>query len=152
MSLLGLTGGSKVFEDNTAYKEQSSAVQAVINIYGPANLLGTDFPPRTVEIIKGVFGPEAENLKRGSPASYVTKDAPPFLLIHGDRDQTVPLSQSKSFDEQLRASGVNVSLVTVKNAVHGFEPGVGGPIHPSRAELTKIIADFFDRVLKPLSN
>jgi hypothetical protein len=42
---------------------------------------------------------------------------------------------------------VPATFVIVKNAGHGFAP-LGGPISPSRQELTKMIGDFFDQYLK----
>ena len=45
-----------------------------------------------------------------------------------------------------KAAGVDATLVVVKNANHNFAP-TGGPISPSREELSRMLGDFFDRVL-----
>ena len=49
--------------------------------------------------------------------------------------------------DRLKAAGVAANLVMVKNAGHGFA-SAGGSISPSRAEITKLVADFFDTHLK----
>jgi hypothetical protein len=47
-------------------------------------------------------------------------------------------------------AGAPVMLVIVENADHNFKP-TGGPIQPTRAEISDIMGEFFDRVLKPAS-
>jgi dipeptidyl aminopeptidase/acylaminoacyl peptidase len=79
--------------------------------------------------------------------TYITPDDPPFLILHGDRDEVVPLEQSQILYDKLEAAGVPVELVVVKNAGHGFRP-VDGDIQPSLPELVKMVADFFDKYLK----
>jgi acetyl esterase/lipase len=83
-----------------------------------------------------------------SPVTWVSPDDPPFLILHGNQDPVVPLSQSQSLYDRLQAVGVPVEFVVVKNAGHGFRP-TGGRIDPSRAEISEMIAAFFDRWLKP---
>jgi dipeptidyl aminopeptidase/acylaminoacyl peptidase len=86
-------------------------------------------------------------LERGSPITFVSKDDAPFLILHGDKDATVPLRVSEKLAERLKAAGIPVTLAIVKNADHSFN-SEGGPMSPTRAEMTKLIADFFDRYLK----
>lgn len=86
-------------------------------------------------------------LVNASPVTYITPDDPPFLILHGNKDAVVPLEQSQISYDKLKAGGVNATLVIVKNAGHRFTPS-GGAISPSHAELTKMLADFFDRFLK----
>ena len=62
--------------------------------------------------------------------------------MHGEKDALVPLSQSQELYDVLIAAHVSATLVVVKNAGHGFAPA-GGRISPSRAEITRMIADFF---------
>jgi acetyl esterase/lipase len=53
-----------------------------------------------------------------SPARLVTKQAPPFLVIHGDADPLVPLQQSESLIEALNASDVEVKLIVKEGGAH----------------------------------
>ena len=53
-----------------------------------------------------------------SPVSKVTSDAPPFLLIHGTKDSTVPFSQSEELYDALEAAGCDVTLLALDGAEH----------------------------------
>ncbi|GAA4455810.1 hypothetical protein GCM10023189_24110 [Nibrella saemangeumensis] len=58
------------------------------------------------------------------PLYYVTSDDPPFLLIHGDADETVPIKNSEVMEQALRKAGVPVKLISVPGGKHGQEfPG-----------------------------
>ncbi len=148
VALLG-TADSSAGWDVGQYLEHSSRVQAVVDMFGPTDLtvLFEGANPRLMEQVFGTSDRNSETLKRASPVTWVSSDDPPFLILHGERDPLVPVSQSQIFYERLQAAGVPATLVIVKNAGHGFAP-MGGPISPTRQELTKIIGDFFDRSLK----
>lgn len=132
------------------YLEQSSRVAAVADLFGPADLTVTDMNWLQKFLLYrafGTFDPAAPILKEASPVTYITPNAPPFLILHGEVDALVPPSQSRDFSARLQAAGVTATLVVVKNANHEFNP-TAGPISPTRAELTRLLADFFDRHLK----
>ncbi len=59
-----------------------------------------------------------ENFARGSPSNYVRSDLPPILLIHGDQDETVPLSMSENFQNKLRAQNAQSELKMYRGAGH----------------------------------
>ncbi len=84
---------------------------------------------------------------KASPVTYITPDDPPFLILQGDKDTTVPPAQSQELYDKLKAGGVNATLVIVKNAGHSFRP-TGGVMSPARAEISKMIGDFFDKWLR----
>ena len=149
-ALLGLTDTSAGFDGNGGWKEVSSQVQAVVNLCGPMNL--TKFETETNnynrQTIANVFGAKNNGdaiLKRASPVTYVSKDAPPFLILHGRCDSIVPWMQSQEFQEKMRAAGNFSKLITVEKANHGFQ---GKNISPNQVEMVNLIADFFDHVLK----
>jgi len=148
VSMLGTTDESAGF-DVSEYLDQSSRVQAVADMFGPSDLpamlTGSAEPA-----IPAVFGAQSRDdpiLVKASPVTYLTPDDPPFLILQGDKDTTVPAAQSRAFYDRLKTVGVTATLAIVKNAEHGFRPS-GGAIDPSRAELTKMIGDFFDKYLK----
>ena len=148
VAMLGTTDQGAGF-DVGEFLDQSSRVQAVVDMFGPTDLTTLDSAP-AAPLAKTVFGATTRDdpvLARASPVTYISPDDPPFLILQGDKDTTVPPSQSQEFYDRLKAAGVNATLVMVKNAGHGFAP-VGGAISPSRAELTQSIADFFDKNLK----
>jgi acetyl esterase/lipase len=151
-ALLGLTDSRAGFDGQGGYADQSSRVQAVVDLYGPTDLpaltqTGSD---RMLETLQRVFGAggklPAALLRQASPVTYVSGDAPPFLILQGDKDTMVPASQSAELYRRLQAAGVPATLVVVRNGDHGFVPA-GGPVSPSQAERTRLIGDFFDRYL-----
>jgi acetyl esterase/lipase len=148
VSMLGTTDQSAGF-DVGEYLDQSSRVQAVVDLFGPADLPAM-LTGSAAGAISGIFGAKSRDdpiLVKASPVTYITPDDPPFLFLHGDKDTTVPPEQSQELYDKLKAGGVTATLVIVKNAEHSFRPS-GGVMSPSRAELTKMIADFFDKFLK----
>ncbi len=148
VALLG-TADETAGWDVGQYLEQSSRVQAVVDMFGPTDLtvLFEGANPRLMEQVFGTSDRNSEILKRASPVNWVSSDDSPFLILHGERDPLVPVSQSQIFYEKLQAAKVPATLVIVKNAGHGFVP-MGGPISPTRQELTKMMGDFFDQYLK----
>jgi acetyl esterase/lipase len=142
VNLLGTTDESAGF-DVGEYLEYSSRVQAVVDMFGPADL--------TVQFEGGyesasrVFG--GFDAALASPVTYVTADDPPFLMLHGEKDALVPIEQSEILLAALQAAGVPAELVPVANAGHSFKPN-GGQISPSRKEITQLVVTFFEETLK----
>ena len=144
VSLLGTSDQSKGW-DVGEYLDQSSRVKAVIAL-APVTDLSRNLPNTDIEIMKQMgFG--ADNFVQASPISHVTSDDPPFLLIHGDRDEVVPYEQSQLMYDRLRQMNVPTQLVIVKNATHSFS-SPDGTITPTLVEINQIILDFLAEYLK----
>jgi acetyl esterase/lipase len=141
VALLGVTAGMKDFDGTGGNLDQSSRVQAVVDWCGPADFptIG-DHTNAAVGPVAGLIGgPISENMEKArqaSPVTYVGKDAAPFLIMHGDQDNVVPLAQSEALAEALKKAGVEVTLQVVKGTGHGG-PGFTSP------ENRKLIEDFF---------
>jgi acetyl esterase/lipase len=151
-ALLGLTGPEAGLDGTGGHPEQSTSVQAVVDLFGPANLLGYDLQGyrQDVEAMLGVPLEQATDiLRRASPVTYVSANAPPFLIIQGDKDTVVPPAQSQELYDRLVAAGASATLLMVKNAGHGFAP-VGGPISPDIAEIGSAILSFLHRNLRDM--
>jgi acetyl esterase/lipase len=150
-ALLGLTDTSAGW-DVGEYLDQSSRVQAVVDINGPTDLNTTWFDANVDQgIALDVFGTADFSdpiFKLASPLNYVTPDAPPFFIIHGDSDKDVALEQSHLLFAYLMNVGVPADYLVVVNADHRLLPARGGDIIPSRSEITQQIVDFFIRWLK----
>lgn len=142
VSLLGTTDKSAGF-DVGEYLEYSSRVQAVVDMFGPADL--TVQFSGGYESARRVFN--GFDAALASPVTYVTADDPPFLMLHGEKDEVVPIEQSQILLAALQAAGVPAELVPVVNANHSFKPD-GGQINPSRSEITQLIVAFFEETLK----
>lgn len=137
VGLLGTTDASAGW-DVGEYLDQSSRVQAVITMAGVMDL-SRSFPNADIEAMKRIgFG--EYNVVEASPISHVTPDDPPFLLIHGDRDELVPVEQSQLMYDRLVQENVPAQLVIVQNARHSFTaPGGTTPTIP---EVNQMIRDF----------
>ena len=131
VSLLG-TSDNAAGWDSGEYSDQSSRVQAVVDMFGPSDLkvMMAGSSRRYGLMIFEASSLDDPLLQTYSPMTYITPDDPPFLILHGDRDEMVPLEQSQILYDKLKAAGVPVELVVVKNAGHGFRP-VDGDIQPS---------------------
>ncbi len=153
VALLGTSGNATEFEVG-AHRDQSSAVQAVCDFYGPTDLLQMDAhapassrlkhdPAESPEsrLIGGAIQENKAKTQLANPIRYVTKTAPPFLIVHGDEDSTVPHHQSQLLFDALKQAGTSVHFHTIKGAGHGG-PGFAG------AEIDPLVAEFFDRHLK----
>ncbi|MBI3854907.1 MAG: alpha/beta hydrolase [Planctomycetes bacterium] len=145
-ALLGTSGDVKELEGSGGWQDQSSRVQAVVDWFGPTdflqmgrNKIDHDAPgsPES-SLIGGPIQENKEKTAKANPISYVTKDDPPFLIMHGDKDDLVPLGQSELLHAALGKAGVESTLHVVKGAGHGF----GGP------ELYRMIEEFFDKHLR----
>jgi len=151
VAMLGTTAGIKELEGTGGWAEQSSSVQAVCDWFGPTDFTSiADQPSRIAHdapdspggmLIGGSLRENREKAIRASPVTYAHKDAPPFLIMHGKADQTVPPQQSIILAEALRKAGVPVDLVLVDGMGHG----AGGFTTP--ANLKQVI-EFFDKHLK----
>ncbi len=142
VALLGTTDESAGF-DVGEYLEHSSRVQAVVDMFGPADL--TVQFQGGYESARRVFGDFDAAL--ASPVTYTTVDDPPFLMLHGEKDALVPIEQSEILLAALQSVGVPAELVPVVNAGHSFKPD-GGQISPSRREITQLVVAFFEETLK----
>ncbi len=103
---------------------------------------GKTIQSRIFTLNAALGGPVSEHrelARRMSAVTYVTSDDPPFLLVHGDRDDLVPISQSELLQTALKNAGVSVQLEIVPGAGHGF----GRPKPPLMAK----IKAFFDAQL-----
>ena len=82
-----------------------------------------------------------EKAAAASPVTYASKDAAPFLIMHGDKDDGVPISQSERMAEALRKAGAEVKFQRVAGARHG------GPEFLT-PENRRLIEEFFAKHLK----
>jgi acetyl esterase/lipase len=147
-ALTGLTNGLAEY-DTGEYLEYSSDVQAVVDMFGPTDLTA-QMDWLQAWLLRRAFNNHSSEvvfLSSASPITYVTAQAPPFLIFHGQQDTAVPMSHSQLLYDRLATAGADVRLVMVENANHNFKP-TGGAIQPTRQEISAGMADFFDRWLK----
>jgi acetyl esterase/lipase len=141
VSLLGTSGDVKELEGNLGTTRVSSRVTCVVDYCGPS-----DFPyfeltegarvPIT-KLLGGLPKDTPEIAKQASPITYITKDDPPFLIVHGTADATVPFDQAVRFHDAQKKAGLDTTFIKIEGGGHGF----GGP------EITSRVAAFFDKHL-----
>ncbi len=137
VSLLGTSGDVAELEGNNGSAGVSSRVTCVVDYCGPADFPTFDHPAATRLFGGSREGKEAE-LKIASPLTHVSKDDPPFLVVHGTKDTTVPISQAEKFAAALDKAGVDVTLIRIQNGGHSIR----GP------EISERVSQFFEKHLR----
>ncbi len=123
--LLGTADKGAKLEGTGGNAEQSSRVQAVVSFFGPTDFSTRDWPKALekdviVPFLGSTFDDSPDVYKKASPIGYVTKDDPPFLFFHGDKDTIVPVDQSKRLAKKLTEVGVAAKVVVFEGDGHGF--------------------------------
>jgi acetyl esterase/lipase len=148
VSLLGLTAGVKELEGDVGeFTGLGSQVTCVVDFCGP-----TDFTlplmqgeaakkddPAVSAFIGGSPYDKHDVAVAASPITYVTKNAAPFLIVHGSNDLRVNYRQSASLDAALKQAGASSVLLQVTGAGHGI---------PNSSALTQRIDAFLDLHLR----
>jgi len=126
----------------------SSQVDAVVDWFGPTDFLIMDDCGSTMKhdddkspessLVGGAIQSHKEKCRLADPATYIGKDTPPFLIIHGDQDALVPYCQSTHLFKKFKESDLTCELITVEGGEHG--PGVLTP------EYYQQMIAFFDNI------
>ncbi len=153
-AFVGTSGDVKEMEGDLGNTNVSSRVQAVVDWFGPTDLtlMGQQSSPRSMLRHDAPNSPESLLLggpvqekcalaRTANPLTYVDKNDPPFLIMHGDHDQLVPLGQSVILAKALIDAGVEVTMKTIPGAAHE------GPQFRT-AESQRLIEEFLSRKLK----
>jgi len=121
----------------------------VVDYFGPSDMLTMGKYPSRMKhdapdspesiLVGGPLQETKEAARCASPTTYVSKDDPPFLIVHGDKDPLVPHNQSVRLTETLRKAGADVTFITIKGGGHGGFRS---------EELTRRVHRFFDRHLR----
>ena len=144
--LVGLTDPAANLEGDSGNPEQSSRVQAVVNVFGPTDMASCHEKSSVAWIFRlfmgGTPAEAAERYKAASPITYVSEDDPPVLTLHGDQDALVPIEQARKLDEKMKAAGASHTLMVFAGQGHGF----GGE---DQQKAMNAMWVFFDEHLKP---
>lgn len=152
--MLGLMDGKGLVDDGDAVNRESAKVQCVVARAAPADLAGmmASGGGAAIASFMGMPSPaaeatatvEARMYREVSPLTYVSADDPPVLLMHGDKDETVPIGQSEKMEKALRAAGVTVKFLTIPGGNHG--PTFGNP--PGAPDYMGEMVRWLDRYLR----
>src|SRR5581483_5307373 len=130
VAMLGTSGGEKSVEGALGpHKGVSSKVQCVVDQFGPSDLLAMGDAPSRINhnspnspesrLVGGPVQERKDIARAASPITYVSRDDPPFLIVHGDKDEIVPFNQSERLARALKDAGVDVTFIPVKGGGHG---------------------------------
>ena len=127
IALIGESAGGHLVSWVGTRAKVDTRVAAVVPFYAPHDLeLQVKHRNMLGESMTALLGLTKLNddawkrLREVSPSSYVHKGMPPFLLIHGDKDPTVPFEQSTRFQKQMKDTGNQCDLITIPDGVHGM--------------------------------
>ena len=152
VALLGTSGDVPEFDTVGALTNVSSRVQCVVDFFGPTDLtaMAKQAPADSAIEHDALNSPESKLLggpvqqrkelaRTANPITYVATDDPSFLILHGDKDNLVPLGQSELLQAALKKAGVDSTCIVVKGAGHGFR---------NRPDLDPMVNEFFAKHLK----
>jgi len=155
VAVLGTAGQTKRF-DVGENLSQSSAVQAVVDHYGPTDLAQIishrkkDSPfndpinSPEAKLIGGPLDQKKEQAKSANPITYISKRTPPFFIAHGTNDNMVPCHQGQLLYDALKKAGIPVTFVKIEGADHGYM----GASRDKLADLDSKVEAFLKSVLK----
>jgi acetyl esterase/lipase len=121
-SLVGLSKNNNISAFFMPGTSRLFGFKAVVDFYGPAELIlfpGSNDAKSPEALLIGAAPLNRPDLaKAASPVTYVDKNDPPFLIIHGEKDELVSPNQSRLLSAWLNVSGVQNELLIVKDAPH----------------------------------
>jgi acetyl esterase/lipase len=151
-ALVGTSSDVQEFDGLGDARGLSSRVQCVVDFFGPSDLtlMGKQAPPDSAldhdapdspesKLIGGPIQERKEEAQKANSITYVSADDPPFLIVHGDADNVVPIGQSELLHAALTKAAVNSTYRVIKGAGHGFG---------QNAEVNAMVAEFFAKHLK----
>ena len=136
--MVGLTDKSSGLDPDGPYGDQSCAVQAVIDLYGPI----ADTPKWTATLVAQEPAQAPELTRQVTPLSHVDAKDPPVMVMHGTADTTVDVRDSEVMFEALKKVSPEHKLVIVPGAPHTFH------LQPKQQDLRPVVLEFFDKHLK----
>ncbi|GCE09843.1 alpha/beta hydrolase [Dictyobacter aurantiacus] len=125
-ALLGMTGDWPELEGSCGSPGFSSRVQAVVarcapyDFLHPGGELINDAPSPVTQLFDGTITEREDLMRQASPFYYVGPDVPPFQIVHGTLDETVPFEQAERFTQALNEAGNKVDFHPLEGAYHNL--------------------------------
>jgi acetyl esterase len=144
MAILGESAGGHIVALAGAKFTPATRVKAVVVLYGPHDLLARARKMGTVgenvrkllDIPDKLDAASEKKLRAASPITYVKKNMPPYLLIHGTKDEKVPYELSVSMCAKMKEAGASCELFTVQDGIHGMGGWEKNPAQQAYKEKT----------------
>jgi alpha-L-fucosidase 2 len=133
-ALVGLANDSGVMGSEDSVDRESARVQAVVALFGVGDTGGAGVSERWRAMLDPLLQErEHEAALAQSSTVYANPNAPPFLLLNGEKDAAVPLARSVAFGEALTKVGLRCEVIRVQDGSHDWENALA-------KWLTKILA------------
>jgi acetyl esterase/lipase len=118
VGLLNASGGPKAADP---VDRVSAKVQAVVTLFAQSSFATVPLNQDVHALLDPLIQQkgETEALKEASPITYVSRDAPPFLLILGDQDEYIPFTEATNQQAALRKVGVECEIIRIPGGKHG---------------------------------
>lgn len=131
--------------DGDGLPEIESSVLAVVDLCGITDIPGLlgdrARAPWAAAWIQQSGEAQRRLAERCSPMTRVSPDAPPFLIVHGEKDTSVPFDQAERFASALQEAGNDCTFVRIPEAGHQLgvtaEVGVQRKLRDARREFLK---------------
>jgi acetyl esterase/lipase len=114
--MLGCATGPVGEEPDADAKAGKGRVAAVVAYFPPVDLRSIVGPNERFPALEF----EQDDAAYVSPILHVTPDDPPTLLIHGDKDELVPILTSETIYAAFKENNVTTDFITIPGAGHGF--------------------------------
>ena len=151
--LVGCADEQAGLEGSGGWQDVSSRVKAVVSYFGPSDFtveeagVETDSVGLVRKFLGGTIEEKPELYRRASPITYISPGTPPLLMIHGDRDNVVPIEQSERMLRAYREVGQSAEMIRVEGAGHDFQPSSEMPNSLNPQEIDSVTVDFFKKSL-----
>jgi len=121
-SMVAVTDAKDGLDPKSPWGDVSCQVRCVVDLYGPIQV-------------------SADTSGVSAITKYLDKNDPPFLIMHGTKDTTVPLATSEKLSAAVKSAGIEQELVIIEGAPHTFD------LQPKQKDLRPQVIDFFKKHL-----
>jgi len=127
IALFGYSAGGHLVTLAGTHATDDTKVQAIVGMAPPTDLVWDNERRGGASVsMKALFNLESTNLtesvravlKENSPVTYIKPGLPPFIILQGSADKTVPAEQSQAFQKKLQAAGVSCDMISIPEGQH----------------------------------
>jgi len=120
-NMVGLLGAPGDPAAKDPVDRESARVQAVVTLFAQSSFATVPLNQDVHALLDPLIRQKglAEALREASPITYISRNAPPFLQILGDRDEYIPFTEATNLQAALQKAGVRSEIIRIPNGTHG---------------------------------